>query len=543
MSPEEKVRGGIVLGSISVTINGEEEEHLIRLKLDGERAIIYSNTIKLDSKKITNLNEKIEELTDKYTRDGVKNDALKANTVVAFVDGKITSDDIGNSIRNKKSELNVMHGVSAPRLLKGEELKNVRNIKNYLNGLEKYGYTSFYINEEDLTQDLEKKIEGSGILKEFVAKKGETVDSFINRLEIEEDQTEVSIDLTNVNWNLAKLKTLEEGIIKKYGVNLTIQAKYSESTLNEEIKDKDAFEEIGILPLIDAEKINEYEIEGKKGIYNIKDKTQIEGQTDVVCLMFDQESEETLLKKGVNVVKEIIENVINKINGPQSKFETGKKRALYNQEYKLNLDDQSIEKRVKNLGDLLTLDIATLSEDKNAIVRAINDSKDLFNPAAQSYIQRQMDKGNYIEAIGFILGVVENSVAEEVVKEFELGDGEKFIKEIGSNENQAILMTIIGQMIKGKNLEQIKQKENDYEEEVEMKYPNGVINLKDLVKIIKEEQNMNLDKILRTGIDSETAEDVKGIKAILTDRYGADTTVEKVEVAATLAIRSMLAAA
>ena len=168
---------------------------------------------------------------------------------------------------------------------------------------------------------------------------------------------------------------------------------------------------------------------------------------------------------------------------------------------------------------------------------------DLFNSAAQSYIQKQMDKGNYIETLGFILGVVENSVAEEVVKEFELGDGKNFIKEININENQAILMTIIGQMINGKNLEQIKQKENDYEEEVEMKYPNGVINLKDLVKIIKEEQNINLDKILRMGIDSKTAEDVKGIKAILTDRYGANTTINQTLNTSTLAIRSMLAAA
>ena len=72
------------------------------------------------------------------------------------------------------------------------------------------------------------------------------------------------------------------------------------------------------------------------------------------------------------------------------------------------------------------------------------------------------------------------------------------------------------------------------------KYENEFVDIK--IEQIREELHPKLDEVLRTGIP-ETTEGFDGIKALLTDRYGANTTVEKTFGASTLEIRNMLAAA
>ena len=49
-------------------------------------------------------------------------------------------------------------------------------------------------------------------------------------------------------------------------------------------------------------------------------------------------------------------------------------------------------------------------QGEESIIKKIKETLSLFNPQAQSYINEELlAKGKYIEAIGFILGVVDES--------------------------------------------------------------------------------------------------------------------------------------
>ncbi|WP_413854371.1 hypothetical protein [Candidatus Ruminimicrobium bovinum] len=538
--------GVIYVKDGKVVDENEEGAETVQVRLavnKNNEYIFYSNTMNI--KNIDNIDTVIEELMDKFRNEGVKTNLFNDNTIFAFpnTDKKVlTETDIENSINNKQTSY-VMPAETIKYTFEDDEDINERICKGIK---DKTGITTFVVSKQQYEKV--KQLDTKGY--SFIVKETDIDTAFKN---IEENQGDVFVDLSSQEYNKEtaeeKLKQIRNNkLATKQGVNLAVTVKFSNDTY-EKLKDINIFEKYGIIPIVEAK--NKDIVKGKKEIDNITDIKELEDKADIIGYIFNGKNIEVIEKTAEEVggIKTIIENIrISIKDNPQKQYNKGHAAALKNNGYQLD-DSKDITSNVIDLKELLQMNSKDIEEllkwqGEESIIKIIKENLSLFNPQAQSYINEELlAKGKYIEAIGFILGVVENSVAEEVVKEFELGDGEKFIKEIGSNENQAILMAIIGQMIKGKNLEQIKQKENDYEEEVEMKYPNGVINLKDLVKIIKEEQNMNLDKILRTGIDSETAEDVKGIKAILTDRYGADTTVEKAEVAATLAIRSMLAAA
>ena len=538
--------GVIYVKDGKVVDENEEGAETVQVRLavnKNNEYIFYSNTMNI--KNIDNIDTVMEELMDKFRNEGVKTNLFNDNTIFAFpnTDKKVlTETDIENSINNKQTSY-VMPAETIKYTFEDDEDINERICKGIK---DKTGITTFVVSEQQYEKV--KQLDAKGY--SFIVKETDIDTAFEN---IEENQGSVFIDLSSQKYNKEtaeeKLKQIRnKKLATKQGVNLAVTVKFRKDTY-EEMVDINIFEEYGIIPIVEAK--NKDIVEGKKEIDNITDIKELENKADIIGYIFNGKNIEVIEKAAEEVggIKTIIENIRSSIkDNPQKQYNKGHAAALKNNGYQLD-DSKDITSNVIDLKELLQMNSKDIEEllkwqGEESIIKIIKENLSLFNLQAQSYINEELlAKGKYIEAIGFILGVVENSVAEEVVKEFELGDGKKFIKEIGSNENQAILMTIIGQMIKEKNLEQIKQKENDYEEEVEMKYPNGVINLKDLVKIIKEEQNMNLDKILRTGIDSETAEDVKGIKAILTDRYGADTTVEKAEVAATLAIRTMLAAA
>ena len=77
--------------------------------------------------------------------------------------------------------------------------------------------------------------------------------------------------------------------------------------------------------------------------------------------------------------EEIIEKVINKINSPQSKFETGKNRALNSQEFKLE-DNVNVEEAIRDLKDILTINVE--DTDIVNIENKLNEYKSLFNSAS-----------------------------------------------------------------------------------------------------------------------------------------------------------------
>ena len=524
--------GVIYVKDGKVVDENEEGAETVQVRLavnKNNEYIFYSNTMNI--KNIDNIDTVIEELMDKFRNEGVKTNLFNDNTIFAFpnTDKKVlTETDIENSINNKQTSY-VMPAETIKYTFEDDEDINERICKGIK---DKTGITTFVVSEQQYEKV--KQLDAKGY--SFIVKETDIDTAFEN---IEENQGSVFIDLSSQKYNKEtaeeKLKQIRnKKLATKQGVNLAVTVKFRKDTY-EEMVDINIFEEYGIIPIVEAK--NKDIVEGKKEIDNITDIKELENKADIIGYIFNGKNIEAIEKESEEVggIKTIIENIRSSMkDNPQKQYNKGHEAALKNNGYQLN-DSKDITSNVIDLKELLQMNSKDIEElqGEESIIKIIKENLSLFNPQAQSYINEELlAKGKYIEAIGFILGVVENSVAEEVVKEFELGNGKDFIKEIGSNENQAILMIIIGQMIKGKTLKDIIE-EDKYEKDY-----NYTVKIED----IKNELNSKLDKVLRTGIP-ETAEGFDGIKAILTDRYGADTTVEKAEVAATLAIRSMLAAA
>ena len=118
--------------------------------------------------------------------------------------------------------------------------------------------------------------------------------------------------------------------------------------------------------MVNAEYLeNGLTVNGKKGLYNINSERQVKEQTDVVCLIFDKDSEEKLneelAKKGLfNGVRNIIEQITN-IDSPQNKFEYGKDKALSLQVYKLS-KDKKVEDIIPELKELLSMNSSDIEE-------------------------------------------------------------------------------------------------------------------------------------------------------------------------------------
>ena len=83
------------------------------------------------------------------------------------------------------------------------------------------------------------------------------------------------------------MENIKKEIVKKYGVNLTVYVKLSDETFSQlQLEGINISKKTGFKPLVEAKDV--IKVIGEKGVYNIADEKQIEGQTDIVCLMFDK---------------------------------------------------------------------------------------------------------------------------------------------------------------------------------------------------------------------------------------------------------------
>ena len=521
-----KQRGGDVIGAIIIG----EKEHLVRLNLTEGKAIFYSHTINLNN--VSNIDEKIEELMDEYVKAGVKNADLGDNTVVAFADnsnGQLTINNIADSITHKQTDY-VTRPFSEIYSLDDSEKITENNCKGIAAS---YGTTTFSVSRQqyDNNKTTIESLEKQGY--NFIIEGTDSDASIINL---------TNKQYTNKEDIIKDLNNRRKEMLSKNGnVNVTGYVKLSENEL-EKLNGINVFETTGLIPLVDAKILSNEINVGKVGVYNIATEEQFEKikqQSEVVCLIFDKNSEGIL-----NKIKSLVEEVINKINSPQSKFKTGEIKALSEQKYQLNLAEQSIEEAVKNLDNLLTLDVPAFLEYANEetvnnnIKEMIQDNMKLFNSVAQGYIQEQLDKGNYIEALGFVRGVVENSLAEQIVKKLDIKDD--FIKEINTNENRAIIILTMQAMLqgKGKTLDELYNTagEGSFEMTAEQ-YLNSIRGM----------LNANLDETLRKNenkiVVPKEGVDFDGIPELLIDNYGSSNVESDIYNSSINEIKALLIAA
>ena len=149
----------------------------------------------------------------------------------------------------------------------------------------------------------------------------------------------------------------------------------------------------------------------------------------------------------INGIKDILESLmLITEDTPEKQYKKGSTAA---QNSKFNYTAKSIE----SLRQIIPILSADLNNAESAIAK-INFS--LLSADAQSYLQYLQDKKRYTEMLGFVRGVVLNTVAEEISKSDVITiDEEKFLKDKTNNMIQAILIMTAQQLANGKNIKEL----------------------------------------------------------------------------------------
>ena len=179
-------------------------------------------------------------------------------------------------------------------------------------------------------------------------------------------------------------------------------------------------------------------------------------------------------------------------------------------------------------------DLEEIKEQLNSL----NLSK-IFTNDALIYIEDLISKDNNIEALGFIRGVVMNTIADDISKELsDKGIGDVDIRDsIEDNEIQGILIWTIQNLLEGKAIEDLYNDNKDTFETGTAEEIFESIRL-DLNKILAEnEYRINLAKERSTIAKSEE------LPTLIMSDYGKKGVAEKEFNVSANAIKSMLAAA
>ncbi|MCR4662422.1 MAG: hypothetical protein K5622_00860 [Endomicrobiaceae bacterium] len=518
------LRGGTVIGLI--------KGKTIRAYKKGNSIIFYS---KQGLEDVSDM--EIEDLFIKTISNGIKNNILKNNVVIAFAtENDKTAVDIQNRLKNIQTDT-IMNPVSLKfDLTEKKDGKEQKISRSICDGIEKEsGIKTFMISQEQADEYAKEISSMEGIYSFVVAASNDNdLEKELNESSNEKD-SDFILDMSKENKTLLEMENLLEKLkqIKnesKSGVAATIYVKINSQTA-ENIKGTNIYEKYGIIPIVAAKDISL--IEGKKSVYNIADTEQIEKlkSNDIAEFVINDRMLQKTRETGkIEGIKDILESLmILTEDTPERQYKKGSNAA---QNSKFNYTAESVES-LRQIIPVLSTDL----DNAETEIKKLNFK--LFSTDAQIYLQYLQDKKKYTEMLGFIRGVVLNTVAEEITKLDSISvDGELFLKNKTNNVVQTILIMTVQQLANGKNIEDLFKQTGG----------SDTMTAKDYLDSLRTALNGKMEETLRNNeIKINTGKaaltDFNGIPELLMDMYGRKATVNEEIKISTLAVRSMLAAA
>ncbi len=506
--PTQTVRGGFIL----------DVEKGIRVKYDksdGKLTVYSKKGIDIDKRQLQDL------ITAAYY-DTRKNDSFETAIVFADLEEQ-TLYSIQNKLKNEitnsitvpgkeiKLDISERNITDISAVCKNEEIASetktfiiskaqAEKYNRELQRLQDAGY-KFIISYDRSDEFSEVLFDGARIIAEDITEK------------------EKALEL------LEKLKTIKlaKGIDTKISIKFSNEIYYG-------LYNVDIFDEYGIIPIVDD--INGI-LFGKKE-FDMSKLKNIERQIS------DDYFERILrMESFVSVV--IDENTKMFINKNKSKFrraETNEQKFKKGINAALSRKFDYTAKDVKQIIDsgILSVDIGNSNGYLREEILKLNLS--LFSDDARTYIEYLTAKEKYEETVGFIRGVVMNTVAKNIANIIDI-DENKLMKNIKTDTVQAILILTIQNILNGNTMEDIyKTKEIESE-----------MTAKEFLDSIKIRLNGDLDNILRqneykiTKVSPSAIADFTGIPELLMDTYGKKVSVVKSAEVSTQYIKSLLSAA
>ena len=341
--------------------------------------------------------------------------------------------------------------------------------------------------------------------------------------DINYDGAKIDLSLiTNTDNVIDYLEQIKNKALKN-GVGVPISIKFNDDVYGYlESKNINLFEQYGILPIIDL-KTSKYANSRNLG------KIEVENITE--------ENIDNILRND-NVVSIVIDNSIvisdrksknKKATTNEQKYKKGLNAALSTKfNYAANAED--LQKLIDS--GILSLDLN--NRDTENIVRNLDLS--WFSNDSKSYIEYQIQKGNYAEVLGFIRGITMNTVASKIGSVIDI-DTSSLLSDRKNETLQAILIITIQKMMNGEKIEDMYKMVSSSSESAQS-----------FLNSIKERLNGDLDKVLRAseyGIDKvepKAITDFTGIPELLSDMYGYKVMAKEVIISVN-SLKGILAAA
>ena len=325
--------------------------------------------------------------------------------------------------------------------------------------------------------------------------------------------------VASVQEALDLLEKIKKESLKK-GVDISISVQFNEDIYKAfEQQNINIFERYGILPIISSD--SKYVVSRNIG------RTEVENIT--------RENIDQILRND-NIASIVVDDatVICDKRSENKKIRT--KEQKYNKGYKAALSskfDYTVSD-VKTLFDFMDIDLH--SESLKEHLDKLNLS--LLSNDSRSYIEYLKSGGKYEEILGFIRGIVMNTVAKDIAGIIDL-DKDAVFNDKKNKTLQAILIITIQKMMNGESLEEMYKTTSGSDE----------LSAKDYLDSIIFKINESLDKVLReneykiTKQEPSAIADFNGIPELLSDIYGHRATVSNDVEVSIGAIKSILSAA
>ena len=492
-------RGGAVIGEI----NGVK----VRVKWNKEKnEILFCLKQNVEADK-----DELLQLLVEANKDGNKIDVLEGIEQVVIVNAQNVTSVI-NTIKSVHTDSVMMPSKELKFDISTRKNVNKNNIANVCHNEAKATEATTFVISAQQSESCKEQIE-------LLQKEGYGfIVAYNNSGEIGEisfDGAKINAqDITDVAKAKELLKKLRDVKLIK-GIDTRISIKFNKEIYSQLAED--VFAQYGIIPIVDMKT----DIAGKKEIEDTITQENFETllrDETVLSIIIDEQSKEFISKN-----KEKIKQTVTK----KSKYDKGFKAAL-NSKFDYTVKD------VKPLFEVISLDVnagnlATILNNLNLNVLS-TDSK--------AYFEYLKSKERYEELLGFVRGIVTNTVADDVSEVLNLDKG-SFFNAKNTKTVQAILAVTLQQMMKGETIENLygtikgsdTMTAQDYLDTVKTKL-NAM-----LEKVLSENENKISDK------GTVAASDFDGIPELLLDMYGRKATVTQEVKISALAVKSILAAA
>ena len=496
---ETDLRGGIMLD----VNNG------IRVKYDksNSKLIVYSK------KGITLSEEEIKDMIVQSYYDTREEDAFEG--AIAFVDSSVQSvQAMENKLKNEYTNSVVMANKETKFDISQRNVTDLATMckqESIATGTKTFVIS---IQQAKMFETQIKSLQENDFKFIVVYKSYQDFDGIIY------DGIKINLSsVASVQEALDLLEKIKKESLKK-GVDISISVQFNEDIYKAfEQQNINIFERYGILPIISSD--SKYVVSRNIG------RTEVENIT--------RENIDQILRND-NIASIVVDDatVICDKRSENKKIRT--KEQKYNKGYKAALSskfDYTVSD-VKTLFDFMDIDLH--SESLNEQLDNLNLS--LLSNDSRSYIEYLKSGGKYEEILGFIRGIVMNTVAKDIAGIIDL-DKDAVFNDKKNKTLQAILIITIQKMMNGESLEEMYKTTSGSDE----------LSAKDYLDSIMFKINESLDKVLReneykiTKQEPSAIADFNGIPELLSDIYGHRATVSNDVEVSIGAIKSILSAA